>query len=122
MPHVLVDNQKPVEVTPIVHDHPENGRTVTLGFDDTRRVLTEWVALAPARRAFRYGRGGSNLPPLIFIAEVTRGDGSPVLWVTELGPYWAGVDEVSNRHGLDELNTALAGALQWGPAIGEEEL
>lgn len=122
MKHILIDDQKTIEVTPIIHDHPSEGRTVVLSFDDTYRILEEWVKFAPSRRNYCWANeADDNEPSKIVIAEAVRNSiGNPTLLLEVVEPYWDGVSDL-NQYPLDVLSMGLGTALQWGAAIGEEE-
>lgn len=122
MPHVLIGGETTVEIHPIIHDHPSEGRVVVLPFDDTYRILEEWTKLAPARRSYRWASDDDDSDPSrIIIAEAARNSvGNPTLLFETVEPYWDGVGDL-NQYPLEDLGTAT-NALEWGEAIGEEAL
>lgn len=123
MRHVMIDGERPVEITPVIHDHPSEGRTVVLAFTEAHAILEAWKELSPARRDFMYGNhADDNEPAKIIIAEAERnGIGRPVLLFETVEPYWDGVSTL-NQYPLEELASAMSDALEWGEAIGEAEL
>ena len=124
MPHILIDEQKAVEFTPILHERAHGVRTITLSFGDTYRVLDEWAKLAQERRGFRFGGEEDDTEPdKVVIAEaVGRPLSSPRLALEELHPFWDG-ERVHNEYELDRLSDVLGvDTLKWGMEIDEEDI
>lgn len=102
--HIMIDDQKPIEVTPITDITDEfNEPTTLLSFNDAHQILTLWQDLAIGRRGFRYGRDESDdEPSVIIIAEATQHG----LNLDEVEPFWDGSME-HNAYALDDLDAVL---------------
>lgn len=115
--HILIDNQKSVETTPIWRFGEDGSPWLTLNFDDAHKVLEKWIELDPDRRSYRYAKDESDTTPSrIIIAWVGLG-----LVMVDVDAHFDGMNEI-NAYRLDDLAEALhAGALQWGEQIGEDD-
>jgi len=123
--HVLIDEQKRVEIHPEVVEQELDGKLVYLPFLEVDAILDAWVSLAPGRRSYRYGGDESSTEPsTVIIAEaLSAGPGMPTLSLSDVEPWWTEGGGARNGYILEHLSAALGeGALQWGAAIGEEEL
>lgn len=101
--HILIDDQRPVEVTPIVMKSEEGAAVLVLSFEDTALILNQWVTLAPGRRNFRYGTPESDDDPSsLIIAEATNN----TLDMVDIDPHYDGV-ETRNAYSYEELHAAL---------------
>ena len=115
--HILIDNQKSVEVSPVWRADEDGQTWLTIGFDDTHKVLETWIELDPERRRYRYARSEDDmLPSRIIIAWIGLN-----LVMVDVEPHYNGLREM-NAYRLDDLAEALpADALQWGEEIGETD-
>lgn len=101
--HVLIDDQKSVEVTPLVLKSEEGAAVLVLGFTDTNEILNEWQNLALGRRSYRFGAPESDgEPSTIIIAEATNNH----LDMVDIDPHYDGV-ETRNAYPYEELHSAL---------------
>lgn len=101
--HVLIDDQKVIEVTPLTLDCEEEGKRAALSFTDTHAILETWVALAPGRRNFRYGGDESDTEPsTIIIAEAHNN----TLDLFDIDPHWDG-SVTHNAYRWDDLEDTL---------------
>lgn len=101
--HLIVDEQRPVEVTPQLASTEDGEVVEVVNLDDTVTVLDAWVALAPGRRNYRFGRDEDDTEPsVIFVAEASRN----TLEMFDLPPHWNGSAEL-NAYRLDDLTDTL---------------
>lgn len=114
--HILIDDQKVVEVSPEVHLDEDRESRLVLNVNDTHTVLDAWKNLDVGRRAFDWGGDADSTgPDVIFVAM--SGD---TLWFERAEPFWDG-QMVHSGHALDVLEGALPlGTLRWGDDIGED--
>lgn len=123
MHHVMIGGERAVEITPIPRLNADGERVITLGFTDVAAILDEWLSLRPGRRDYRYGNDADDTEPAkIIIAQATvSAYGTPILLLEELDPSWDATDSY-NEYELEALDVAMGYDLEWGTAIGEEEL
>lgn len=101
--HILIDEQRAIEVTPVTMS-AEYGETVeTLVFSDAHAVLTAWMDLAPGRRGFRYGRDESDDEPSTIIVAEASGN---KLDLFDIDPHWDG-SSTRNAYRLVDLTGTL---------------
>lgn len=102
--YILIDDQIPVEVTPLVDVTDQDDQPATvLTVDDTHKILTAWKDLSIGRRDFTYGNDDSDTEPSdIIIAEATRHG----LNFDTVDPFWDGGFEL-NAYDLDVLSGVL---------------
>ncbi|UDL15458.1 hypothetical protein SEA_PEPE25_83 [Microbacterium phage Pepe25] len=101
--HVLIDDQKVVEVTDLTMKNEDGEPTLTLAFEDAHRVLDTWKELRPGHRGFRYGGDESdNEPSTIIVAEALAHG----LVLDDIDPHWDGVS-TRNAYGYDRLAAVL---------------
>lgn len=116
--HILIDNQKSVEVTPTTLTDRDGHETEVLSFTDAHMVLETWHELDLAHRDYRYGNDDSDTEPCqIHIAWV---DGTGALAMNTVDPYWDDLNGTVNGYALVALEEVLPeGAVKWGAALGE---
>lgn len=101
--HVMIDNQKSVEVTPLILKTEDGEPALVLGFTDTAEILNEWQNLAPGRRSYRYGAPESDDDPsTIIIAEANNN----TLDMVDVDPHYDGV-MTHNAYPYSELHNVL---------------
>lgn len=101
--HIIIDEQRPIEVTPVTMSTEDGGTEETLVFEDAHNILDAWVKLAPGRRGFRYGRDADDTEPsTIIIAEASNNK----LDLFDIDPHWDGVS-TRNAYRLVDLADTL---------------
>lgn len=101
--HVLIDDQKVVDVTALTMKDESTGETLALAFEDAHRILTAWVELRPGHRGFRYGADdSSDEPSLIIVAEALTHE----LVMDDIPPHWDG-SSTRNAYRYVDLASSL---------------
>lgn len=98
--HILIDDQKPIEVTTITGLTNDNEESVTaLSFGDTHKILTAWKDLDTRRRDFTF----ANDEPNDIITAYTVADR---LEFDTIGPLWDG-SRTHDAYDLADLSAVL---------------
>lgn len=101
--HVLIDDQKVVEVTGLTMKDELTGETLALAFEDAYLVLNTWKELRPGHRDFRYGNDeSSNEPSIVIVAEALPHE----LVMDEIPPHWDG-SSTRNAYRYVDLASSL---------------
>lgn len=101
--YILIDEQRTIEVSPILMRNEDGTTEHTIVFTETNEILNTWVKLAPGRRNFRYARDDSDdEPSAIYVAEAS----ADTLDFFDIDPHWDGVS-TRNAYRLVDLTDAL---------------
>ncbi|QNJ55579.1 hypothetical protein SEA_PHINKY_88 [Microbacterium phage Phinky] len=101
--HILIDDQKPIEVTPIADLTNDNEESVTaLSFGETHKILTIWKELDTRRRDFTYTNSEPNDPADIVTAYTV----ADRLEFDTIGPLWDG-SRTHDAYDLADLSAVL---------------
>ncbi|WNN94112.1 hypothetical protein SEA_FREGLEY_87 [Microbacterium phage Fregley] len=101
--HVLIDDQKVVDVTALTMKDENTGETMTLAFEDAHRILDTWKELRPGHRGFRYGGDDSDDEPSVIIVAEALAHG---LVLDDIDPHWDGVS-TRNAYRYVDLSAVL---------------
>lgn len=101
--HVLIDDQKVVDVTALTMKDESTGETLALAFEDAYSILDAWMQLRPGHRNFRYaGDESSDEPSKIIVAEALAHG----LVLDDIDPHWDGTS-TRNAYRYVDLSAVL---------------